>query len=314
MQLVNLSANPLFWTRLLLLVVLALSSLRLSNPGSGRAGPWIAAAILALGSLLTISLQSHAAALGSPLAILLDWAHLSAMSAWLGGLLPLFLLLRSTSLPPGVLVPRFSRLALVCVAVLALTGMYSAIIHVGTLDALTQTTYGWALIVKAGFFGTLVVLGAINLVALSPRLSNESESAARTLNITVRVELVVGLVVLLAAGFLASAAPSLEAIQARQRLGYIGEYQDKGVRFNLWVAPARAGYNEIAVDVTRLPRGVDPSQIQVQIRLFNARPGYGHHSGHGKPRGPATVGGKRQLPVLVRPLGDGSNRAATRGG
>jgi copper transport protein len=223
---------------------------------------------LALGSLLTISLQSHAAALGSPLAILLDWAHLSAMSAWLGGLLPLFLLLRSTSLPPGVLVPRFSRLALVCVAVLALTGMYSAIIHVGTLDALTQTTYGWALIVKVGFFGLLVLLGAINLLALSPRLSNESGSAARTLNITVRVELLVGLVVLLAAGFLASAAPSLEAIQARHRLGYIGEYQDKGVRFNLWVAPARAGYNEIAVDVTRLPRGVDPSQIQVQIRLL----------------------------------------------
>jgi len=75
-------------------------------------------------------------------------------------------------------------------------------------------------------------------------------------------------VVLLAAGFLASAAPALEAVQAQQRLGYIGGYQDKGVRFNLWITPARAGYNETAVDVTRLPPGVDPSQIQVQIRLL----------------------------------------------
>ena len=88
------------------------------------------------------------------------------------------------------------------------------------------------------------------------------------LKITVRVELVVGLVVLLAAGFLASAAPAVEAVQARQRLGYIGDYQEKGVGFSLWVAPARAGYNEIAVDISRLPPGVDPSQIQVQIRLL----------------------------------------------
>jgi len=79
---------------------------------------------------------------------------------------------------------------------------------------------------------------------------------------------VVGLIVLLAAGFLASAAPALEALQARQRLGYIGDYQEKGVRFSLWVAPARSGYNEMAVDVTRLPPGVDPTQIQVQIRLL----------------------------------------------
>ena len=164
----------------MLLVALGVFILRLSNPGSGSARPWIVAVILALGSLLTISLQSHAAAVGSPLAIVLDWAHLAAMSAWLGGLLPLFLLLRSTSLPPGLLVPRFSRLALVCVAALALTGMYSAYIHVGTLDALTQTTYGWALIVKVGFFGLLVLLGAINLLALSPRLANESSSAARS--------------------------------------------------------------------------------------------------------------------------------------
>ena len=162
-QLASPTANPLFWIRLLLLVALGLCILRLSNPGSGSARPWIAAAILAMGSLLTISRQSHAAAVGSPLAIALDWAHLVAMSAWLGGLLPLFLLLRSTSLPPSWLVPRFSRLALVCVATLALTGIYSAIIHVGTLDALKQTTYGWALIVKVGFFGLLILLGAINL-------------------------------------------------------------------------------------------------------------------------------------------------------
>ena len=267
-QLVNPTANPLFWIRLLLLIALGLFILRLSNPGSGSARPWIAAAVLALGSLLTISLQSHAAALGSPLAITLDWIHLAAMCAWLGGLLPLFLLMRSTSLTPTLLVPRFSRLALVCVAALALTGIYSAYIHVGTLDALTQTTYGWALIVKVGFFGLLVMLGAVNLLALSPRLANESSSAARWLKLTVRVELVAGLFVLLAAGLLASAAPALEALQAQHRLGYIGDYQEKGVQFSLWVAPARAGYNEMAVDISRLPPGVDPTQIQVQIRLL----------------------------------------------
>ncbi len=43
--------------------------------------------------LLTFSLQSHAAALGYPLAVLLDWLHIAAMSAWMGGLPALALLL-----------------------------------------------------------------------------------------------------------------------------------------------------------------------------------------------------------------------------
>ena len=51
---------------------------------------------------------------------------------------------RAAAVPLSVLVPPFSRLALSGVALLALTGLYSALIEIRTLEALTLTTYGWA--------------------------------------------------------------------------------------------------------------------------------------------------------------------------
>lgn len=51
----------------------------------------------------------------------------------------------------------------------ALTGLYSYLLHIGSLDLLPATTYGRALLVKIGLFGLLFLLGALNLAILSPR-------------------------------------------------------------------------------------------------------------------------------------------------
>ncbi len=110
-----------FWLRVVLLVVTALLVGRLSRPGQGSAAWWWIATIPVLLVLLTFSLQSHAASLNSPLAVAVDWIHISAMSAWLGGLIPVFLLLREAGIPAHLLIPKFSRLALTCVSTLALS-------------------------------------------------------------------------------------------------------------------------------------------------------------------------------------------------
>jgi hypothetical protein len=168
----------------------------------------------------------------------------------LGGLLPLLLLIRRFGIPASNVVPRFSRLALLSVAAIALTGVYSAAIEVRTLEGLTGTSYGLALLVKSGVFLLLMGLGAVNLLYFSPRLENPAETAAGGIGKTVRIELALGLLVLLAAGLLTGIPPSQEALQARRQQGYVGSYASNGVEMALWLAPARAGNNEIAVDLS----------------------------------------------------------------
>ena len=114
-----------------------------------------ALAVIAFGMLLgfTWSLADHAAT-GPlvPLALITDAAHLTAMSAWLGGLAVLGgVMLRSGDvLGMRVAVPRFSRTALICVCVLVATGVFQAWREIGTLKALTGTAYGTLLLVKTG--------------------------------------------------------------------------------------------------------------------------------------------------------------------
>ena len=255
------------WLRILLLGFLLYLAVKLTPPGQGSTTPWFLALMLALYMLLSFSLESHAAALNQPLPILIDWLHIIAMTAWLGGLLPLFLLLRSTEMPASVLVPRFSRLALVCVAILALSGLYSAYLEVHTVQALISTLYGQALAFKSLLFFTLIGFGAINLLLLSPRLKASTGKAVRWMRYTVRFELALGLLLLAAVGIMAGVTPALSAVEARQRMGYIDSYHENGSSMDLWVAPARVGVNEIGVDVHDLPPNPSDAQPAVLIRL-----------------------------------------------
>jgi copper transport protein len=259
-----------FWLRLVLLALLVLLVRKLPAPGGGSTSPWWLAILAALAVLLTFSLQSHAAALASPLAVAVDWLHITAMAAWMGGLLPLFILLRRTELSARLLVPRFSRLALTSVAALALSGLYSAFYEVRTLQALTSTIYGGALVVKSALFAVLFCLGAVNLLVLSPRLAGSEGRAVRWLRNTVRTEMFLGLLVLAAVGLMTGVSPALQALMARERLGYVGAYQEGDTRIDLWVAPGRVGDNEFGVDVHAPAAEAGAPQPQVLLRLHPA--------------------------------------------
>src|SRR2546425_3537081 len=89
----------------------------------------IVGSVAAAAMLAGFTVSSHAVGSG-PTAIVLDWAHLLGTSLWVGGLLPLWLVLRGVSnkerrVVAGILVPRFSRMAALAVAVLAVTGGYT---------------------------------------------------------------------------------------------------------------------------------------------------------------------------------------------
>jgi putative copper export protein/mono/diheme cytochrome c family protein len=131
-----------------------------------------------LGVALTFSLTAHTADWGDlTVSTVVDWTHVVAASAWIGGLggLAWVLCRRISSWQEATLVIpvyRFARLAGVCLLAVVLTGSYNAWAQLGTVARLWTTAYGRVLLVKLLVVMALVWLGAVNRYVVLPRLSH----------------------------------------------------------------------------------------------------------------------------------------------
>ncbi|MFI9150703.1 copper resistance CopC/CopD family protein [Streptomyces sp. NPDC053367] len=181
-------------TLLARLALLAAAALYLRRPDRDpRTG-----AALAVGLALTWATAEHASAgIQVPAAIASSALHLLAMSVWLGGLVAL---LRST--PSAGTTARFSRLALACVAVLALTGLYQSWRGLGSLDALTGTSYGRILLAK---------LGAVAVLLTAAVFSRRWTTRLATPRRSVLTEAAVGVLVLVLTTLLTATLPGRAA-------------------------------------------------------------------------------------------------------
>jgi putative copper resistance protein D len=112
--------------------------------------------------------------------------HLLAAGLWLGGLVPLTWLLGRARSPSGAawisvardVVPRFSHMGYVAVALLAATGAINTLLLVGSVEALAGTPYGRLLSLKILLFLVMVVFALINRFRLLPRLRREPQPSA----------------------------------------------------------------------------------------------------------------------------------------
>ena len=186
-------------------------------------GPWAA---LLTGSLLaSIAWSGHAVGergADKYIHVMADAAHLLAAGGWLGALLPLALLLSRVDASheslqvKAIAVQRFSRLGLVCVSTLVLTGLINAWYLVGGLPALLETRYGQLLILKLAFFLVMLTLAAINRLHWSPRIIVEHDAAHGypALNALLRnalIEFTIGLAILMIVGMLGVTIPAKHA-------------------------------------------------------------------------------------------------------
>jgi copper transport protein len=179
-----------------------------------------AGALLAAAAVLIVPGAAGHAAQTSPrgLTLLFDWLHLASGSVWLGGLVGLLVLwwtLRSQTRVPALspFVPRFSNVALASVVVVAGTGVGEAVVHMPAVNALWETGYGEAILVKAGLLGIAMLIASGNLLRSRPRLiaaqrqPELGEPAARLLRGLVSGEVMVVIAVVFAAAVLSSLAP-----------------------------------------------------------------------------------------------------------
>ncbi|MGH2777506.1 MAG: copper resistance D family protein, partial [Actinomycetota bacterium] len=104
-------------------------------------------------------------------------------------------------------VSRFSRMALIAVAVVAATGTINSFLNMETPGDLIDSGYGRVVSIKIGLFLAVVVLGAINHLYVRKRLAAASSNSDvrdpyGLFRRTIAIELVVGLLLMGSTGLL----------------------------------------------------------------------------------------------------------------
>ncbi len=165
--------------------------------------------VLSLGFASGLSLSGHSAAdAGSSwLSQLADWAHLSAASIWVGGLVQLAFVI--WPLEPELrrrAFLRFSRLATGLIVVIVGAGIYLSVLRLPRLSDLWNEGYGQVLLVKLGLVSLALAWGAAHHFLVRPALERGVPVFAR-LPRSLAGESAVGMAILLAAAVLVDSKP-----------------------------------------------------------------------------------------------------------
>jgi len=261
---------------------------------------------LALLSLLTMSLTSHAAAgLGTAWAVPSDFLHLAGVALWLGSVAQLPALLRirhglsgaARSRFQGKTLATFSTMAVVCVGVVLLSGTFNALVQMPSWNAFVDTAYGRALLVKLALVAVVLALGLLNAVRIARRFERRAlaadptsdEQGARLARSAV-LESVAGAAVVAATAVMVFLVPatSAEAQAQAQKSSkappvssvYRNSTAASDLTVSLTVSPNRVGDNDFKV----LLQGPDVDQVtRVELRFQFANSAVGQSTVDAQP-------------------------------
>src|SRR5216684_5681009 len=215
------------WTArmLLAIIVLGVVSRRFAST-SGPQPDWIRASLTGalLASLAGVGHSEIEEGVAGVIHVTSDAAHLLAAGAWLGGLLPLGLILahygretdtaRATDLDEVLL--RFSGMGYVAVATLIGSGLLNSWFLIGSVSSLIATPYGQLLLVKLVLFAGMLALAVSNRFWIVPSLTkapaddpNASTAWTARLRNHVLGEQFLGLMVLLIVSVLGTMRPAI---------------------------------------------------------------------------------------------------------
>jgi putative copper resistance protein D len=185
----------------------------------------LGSAVIAAGLVGTLAWAGHAAAtpgVEGGIHLTADILHLIAAAAWVGGLVPLAVLIRAASAEHDEsslavarhAVLRFSALGVASVATLLATGIVNTWFLAGTVPALVGTDYGHLLLVKVALFLVMVSIAAVNRLWLTPRLAHEPaisarHNALRQLGRNSAIEATAGAIILVIVAVLGTMPPGL---------------------------------------------------------------------------------------------------------
>ncbi|MFE2727637.1 copper resistance CopC/CopD family protein [Kitasatospora sp. NPDC059327] len=249
----------------LLVLVAALGRWLLRRPDrvAPRSLPAAAAVLLPVAGLpSTWRGTGHANVAPGPLAPVADALHLTAMALWLGGLVFLLLCVLRRTAPvaadeAGAVLRRFARVAAGSVLVLTLTGFYRAWREVGSVAALTGTTYGTLLVFKLAVLGVLLWLGATSRSVVRRRFGRTAggsggrghEPARRLLRWSLGTEIALVAVVLALTSVLVATPPGARPEAAQPSVRTVELTIRQGDRATVLLDRARSGASTLTVSL-----------------------------------------------------------------
>jgi copper transport protein len=157
-----------------------------------------------------VAASGHSAAAGVlSLDVAIAFLHQAATAVWVGvlaaliwGLRPVTDLIAAREVRQGAL-RAFGPVAMASVLVMAATGVHAAGVQIATPDALIDSTYGQALVVKIAFVAAMLIFGLVNHL----RVNYQRARVLPKLPM-LRAEVGLGIVVLAIVGFLTASLPA----------------------------------------------------------------------------------------------------------
>lgn len=280
-------ATPIGWTLLascLLLMLLA----AVSRPVPARLS-----VIAGLFAVLPLALAGHVATAeprwltGPSIAV-----HLVVAAFWFGSLPPLFFAVKSLSAPDAArILERFSAWAVGAVVLLVAAGTTIAVIQLGNIPALWQTTYGLVLGSKLVLVAGVLTIATYNKMVLTGALAAGQENAAKHLSRTIALEIVlIGFVIVLTAALSFNTPPG--SLSKAEGQGHHHDHDHahgdghdhhhheepdghstierqatvRGTRVTLDLSPGRAGVNNLHI-VVEDSQGTPVEPLEVEARF-----------------------------------------------
>jgi len=246
------------WIFCLRLVLAVLLGLLVLDPAR-RAWPIaIAAAFLALPAF-----ASHAGATPGPQGdfhVASDVAHLLSAGAWLGGLPAFVLLLWTTRRRQKPIwddftikaTHRFSRLGLVSVGALLVTGIVNSWYLLGGPRDLWTTGYGRLIGLKTILLAAMIAIAAVNKFHLTPQLPGRP--ALRNLQRNSLGEIGIGLCVLVLVGYLGRLEPTAHVHPAATTVppgAAFTHIHAPEAMADVTINPGRVGHSAVTIRVSR---------------------------------------------------------------
>jgi hypothetical protein len=162
---------------------------------------------------------------------------------------------------------RFSKIAVLCVAIVVTTGIYSALNWLNTPNDLSQTSYGGALILKLLLVALLLAVGFAHHIALRPeRYQRWTWLISRISGFmpTLRLEVMLVIPVLVAVGLLSATPIPQPEVSQNEAIVSSATESVNGLMVTQSVIPGAPGINSYETLVLRDGRPMDSENVRIQ--------------------------------------------------
>jgi copper transport protein len=205
-----------------------------------------------------------------------QWLHLLAVGVWVGGLAWLLVGTRASGPSERAGVGRFSFIAGIALAVVAVTGVVRAIDEIGGVGAwrrLFETSFGVTLLIKVALFAGLVALGARNRYVNVPAVAKRGERM-RSLRRTVGAEVAIAVGIFGVTGVLTQLPPAAQVAAATRpasmdQVVVTGSDFATSARVRLTIMPGTVGPNHFEARIADYDTGapLQASSVSLQFSL-----------------------------------------------